>query len=129
MIIESSRSRLLMLKYSATSLMSPMLSLNSCHLAHYPSTTVTPAKTTNCRICQRFDDAFEEKASREATPGQVNTNDRTKDMTLACCNAPRRRRHRHRCGPLSDDFALNAKSAKMHLPPDRAVRFMTEHSL
>ena len=32
--------------------------------------TNTPAKTTNCRICQPFGDAYEEKAGREPTQGQ-----------------------------------------------------------
>ena len=43
--------------------------------AHYPIAIDTPAKTTNCRICQRFADAYEQKARRGAIQGQAGVPD------------------------------------------------------
>ena len=38
----------------------------------------TPAKTTNCRICQPFGGAYQEKARREATGGRSTQPDRAR---------------------------------------------------
>ena len=51
--------------------------------ALYPFATDTPAKTTNCRICQPFGGAYEQKAGREAIQGQAITTDRTRAVLSA----------------------------------------------